>query len=240
MTKLTRLMVLGITVCSVMLIGATAHATPTLDFNIGAHSPSVGSINYSTLGGPLVGTGIKPDNVAGLGTPLNDGASRNCIGCSLSFTTGNLTSTNATSWFFGGGGSVTLTGGVDLDNDGDTTAAQLDANDIAAGSTLLSGIFQSAEVDKSGTTFKVTIALFTDTKNPKLLSFYGLPSGSYIGNFNISFNATGSPSSTFHSSNVRSGDISNTPTVPEPGTLMLLGSGLSGLGYLVIRRRKAS
>jgi hypothetical protein len=40
------------------------------------------------------------------------------------------------------------------------------------------------------------------------------------------------------STKVLSGDVTNEPT-PEPGTLMLLGSGLSGLAYLAIRRRKA-
>src|SRR5438045_658734 len=55
--------------------------------------------------------------------------------------------------------------------------------------------------------------------------------------FNPSLNGPGSPPVTFTSTSVVGGDILNSPTA-EPGTIMLLGSGLIGFGYLARRRQR--
>lgn len=222
---------LGI-VGGVIAAATPVHANPMLDFNISAHSPNVGSIKYTTVGGALTGIGVKPDNVTGLNTPLNNGATGVCVGCTLNFTTGALTSTTGSQWFFGGGGSIVLKGGIDFDGGG-----LGGPNDVAAGTTLLNGTFTIADVEALGPTFKVSIAVFSDVKDPTLLAFYGLPSNiPYDGNFNISFMATGSPPGTFASTQVLSGDVVNSPT-PEPGSMILLGSGLAGFAYLARRRK---
>jgi hypothetical protein len=107
---------------------------------------------------------------------------------------------------------------------------------IPDGSNLFLGSFDSARVELSGGVFKVAISAFTDFKNPDLVAFYGLPAGvPYVGNFNISFSAAGSPPDAFSSTTVLSGDITNSP-IPEPAALTLVGSGMIGLAGFARRK----
>jgi hypothetical protein len=164
-------------------------------------------------GQPLTGTAIQVDSVVGLDTNSNDNVVRTCCNCTLSFTTGDITSSTGTAWLFDMGGVVTLVGGVDLNDNGNCN----DAGDIPEGTTLLHGMFTGApSATKFGTTVKIAAASFQDTKDVDLLNFYGLPTGAtYYGSFNIGFQTPqmpGSTSRTFTSTAVLSGSLSNCTT----------------------------
>jgi len=210
-------------IAALFVVRSQAHAVSMLDF--GVIAPTTGSISYAGGMNPLVGTNIQVDNIVG----LPGGTTLTCVGCVLNFTTGNLTGTTGTTWDFGGGPATSIT----------VTGTAVDSlNNVIASGALLTGGFGMATVTNFANTFKIAGASFTDVKDPNLLAFFGLPTGiPYNGNFNISFMGTGTPPGAFASSTVLSGDIVNTPT-PEPGTMLLLGSGLAGFGYLARRRRR--
>lgn len=214
--------VVGLSLASSVQAGPVLQ--PTLDFGIVAPSP--GSISYAGGANPLVGTNIEVDNVVGLNTPLNNNVLAPCVGCALNFTTGNFAGSTSTTWTFGPGGSISIVGGIPTMG-------------IPAGTTLLSGTFtDNPVVTALGPTFRIAGAVFVDRKHPRLVEFYGLPSGvEYSGAFNISFEATGLPPGGFASSRVLSGDVVNSP-ISIPSSLLLIGSGLIGFVFLHLRHRK--
>jgi hypothetical protein len=187
-------------VTALLLSAIPSEADPLLDFSIGA--PTTGTISYIGGDNPLVGAGISVDSVVGLGTPSHNGETRSLSGAVLNFTTGNFVSSTSSEWVFDPGGSISILEGTTV---------------------LLSGTLTDADVIKSGPFFKVAIGGFTDTKDPGLLAFYGLPNTAYSGNFNISFYTVGSPPNAFTSTMILSGDVTNSPLpVPEPSLMVLL------------------
>jgi hypothetical protein len=217
-----------------------AYAAGMLDF--GMIAPTTGTISFAGGANPLNGVNIEVDNVTGLGTPANAGVpgQRLCLGCVLNFTTGNFTGATAgppPAWNFGPGGTITVTGGVDLNGN-----MIQDAGDIAAGTTLLSGTFiGSTTVSAFAGGFRVLGAAFVDVKDATLAAFYGLtggPSVPWQGGFNLSFNSGAVPPNSFSSSSLLSGDIVN-QQVDLPSSLLLLGSGLIGFAYLTARTRRS-
>lgn len=192
-----------------------------LDFNIS--SPTSGTISYGGGGGALIGSNIEVDNVVGLSTPANSNVISTCLSCVLNFTSGSLSGSGSGSWAFGPGGTISITGGVQLQG----------GTDIPLGSTLLSGTFNDASVQGlGGQGFKVTFGSFSDTKIPELLSFYGLtPGAPFQGALTLLFDAADNGAGTpFTSSSVFGGTVVNAPAlVPAPAALLLFGSGLLGL-----------
>lgn len=199
-----------------LLMASTARAVSILDFD----SPGGGTISYVGGANPLVGTGISVDLVSELpGGPFLVP----CTGCLLNFTTGNLVAGNASQYTFDSGGSITITGLV----------AGMSGGSV----TLLSGSFNGLTIMNA---FGIVgDSLFSDVKAPALLALFGLPNVPYSGNINMLFTATLTDPPSAFSTVPDGGDVVNTPT-PEPGTLLLLSSGLGGFGYLVRRRRRVA
>lgn len=206
---------------------SAAALTPTLDFGIIA--PTTGSISYAGGASPLLGSGIQVDNIVGLDTPLNAGTESLCALCVLNFGTGNFVSHIGNVWTYSGGGSISIKGGVDFD------PVALDGLEIASGSTLLTGTFNTAQVFDLGSgafQFRIAGASFIDKKHADLLAFYGLPiNANYQGGMNISFLGATNGGGGFTSSSVFSGDITNQPLpVPLPAAFLLF---LSGIGVIL-------
>ena len=192
-----------------------------VSLNFDMFAPTPGLISSAGGGAPLVGTNIQVDAVVGESTPANAGVPGTCLSCMLNFTTGGLISSGSGSWSFGPGGTVTITGGVDLPS----------APDIALGSTLLTGSFNSATVvDLGFQNFMISFGTFFDTKHPDLLDFYGLAQGTpFEGAFSLTFNSLNpSPTGAFTSTSILNGNVVNA-VVPLPAAGLLFGSGIAGL-----------
>lgn len=158
--------------------------------------PNTGSFSYAGGAGPLVGFGVDVAAVVGLGTPLNDGVTRTCVGCKLTLQTGPFIGSTLSTWAFAAGGSIALTGGIDLV--------------VPPGSVLLSGLFTGdVVVQASAGTLEITGAAFSDVKVNELLDFYGLPHVTYQGQLIVAFTAAAAPPAPFMSTMVLSGSITN-------------------------------
>jgi hypothetical protein len=211
------------------LFVAPATMAVEIDFNLSA--PTSGIISYTGGSSALIGSNIEVDNVVGLSTPANANVTSVCLSCLLNFNSGTLTGSgpqNGGWWSFGSGGTISITGGVQLQG----------GTDIPLGTTLLTGSFNNAFVQDLGTQFKVTFGSFTDTKNVDLLSYYGLPLGLYNGALTLLFAAPDNGAgSAFTSTSVFSGNVVNAPApVPLPAAAWLFGSGLIGLAG-VLRKK---
>ncbi len=228
---------LVLVVIATFILVSSPMLAPASQIHFDIDTLTAGTISWAGGNAPFVGTDIEVDQVMGLDTPNYSGVAYPLIDGELDFVTGKWQNYSEMGpihrWTFAGGGSLTLTGGVDFGSDG---------TNIPAGTELMKdGEFSFNEVTwldfyPGDEKWFITIASFTDYKNEDLLTHYGMPSVLYNGNFNISFEVQNTdPTDGFVSSRVLSGDISNYP-VPIPAAVWLLGSGLIGL--VGLRRRR--
>jgi len=148
----------------------------TIDFS-GPGLP--GTISYAGGAAPLVGLNISITSVFASGTPMNSGITFPMTGGVLSFTTGNFVSFSGGVYTFASGGSVSISGVIPAISPNVTT--------------WLSGSPATATLSATG--FTVTILTGSDTKDPSLVSFFGLPAGTtftFSGTIQIVVNSGGS------------------------------------------------
>jgi hypothetical protein len=214
-----KLKMLGAAAIAAVLMAAPAYAAPVIDFNTDGAGVG-GSITWD--GSNLIGSNIPVGGVTITGAPMNNG----------------VFAVSGTATGSGGGlyGSLSFNTTPDANFISITgcipgLAVGLDANGNCSPVTLMSGNFTSFTSSPNG----LLNALGEDMKNTDLLNAIGWPTTLPWEFFGVAISTSGlNPNGT--PGTVISTDIRNT-AVPEPATMMLLGTGL--LAAFRARRRQA-
>jgi hypothetical protein len=223
-----------------------------IDFD--ANSVHVGTPSFSYAGGatPLVGSSISLDTVTGIGTLINASVGRTLFDptgsiirdAQLNFTTGNFTGTSGSSTLFGAGGSINITGSVDLNNNN-----VIDGGDII-NQVLASGTMSSSTVLTTTGNFRILVGGSLAYLNSQLLAYYGytgIQVDPLVGAMNFTFSVpTGTlAGQAFTSTSVLSGDVAfdvdpDAFVVPETSTIYFCSIAAAGVVLALWRSRRSA
>ncbi|MEO8680116.1 MAG: PEP-CTERM sorting domain-containing protein [Vicinamibacterales bacterium] len=205
----TRLKVLGIAAAAALLVSAQANAATVIDFSTGLAGEG-GSISWN--GSNYIGSNIPIGALTVSGAPNNNG-----VALVNGYATGSGGGHYGTLDFNTATGMISIAGCIpglsigSVDGNGNCTQP----------ATLMNGTIQQFDPTSPNGLVR---ASGVDTKNQDLLIALGLSPNTPFEFFGFSF-ATNPLSPNGGSSPAISTDIRNT-AVPEPATMMLLGTGL--------------
>lgn len=200
----------------VLALASPAQAT-SIDFSKGALGAGGEVTVFSD--NSLLGVGIPIGSMVVTDAPTNNGAF--LVNGILNFSTGGLAGAAGLALGFAETNFIAVLGGIP------------DLN-IADDTLLLYGTISSYLVTYAP--LGLVLAQGEDAKSPLLLDALGIAPGTPFTYFGSS-TATVTPLVVGEPQTVNSTDINN-QTVPEPGTMLLLGTGLIGLAGAIRRRLK--